>query len=92
MSVTVGLTASNDAAVAPPGYDASFPECGKTLPSPAGFGIIGVNGGRAFMPSPCLPQEYAAALSGTSPTQAHLAFYMNTGNPGPALSRGHWPT
>ena len=73
------------------GFDASFPDCGKPLSVTAlGFAIVGVNGGRAFTPNPCVAREYAWALGGTSPTQAHLAFYMNTGNPGPGVTP-HWP-
>jgi hypothetical protein len=55
-----------------------------------GFGIIGVNGGKPFTPNPCLPREFAWALSSTSPNQAHVGLYMNTANPGPDASP-NWP-
>jgi hypothetical protein len=89
--VLVPTDASKTRPAAPPGFDASFPDCGRPLGvTGLGFAIVGVNGGRAFTANPCVAQEYAWALGGTSPTQAHLAFYMNTGNPGPGVSP-HWP-
>jgi hypothetical protein len=66
------------------GYDVSYPQCGSTLPSGGGFGIVGVNGGKAWSANPCLLDEYRWAATRTSPP----AFYMNTGNPG-TLST-HW--
>jgi hypothetical protein len=81
---------SQGARAAAPGFDLSYPECGGAVPSPIAFGIVGVNGGRAFTPNPCLASEYVWALSAGSPTQPHLSFYLNTGNPGPDSST-HWP-
>jgi len=77
------------------GYDISFPQCGGTYPSHPAFGIVGVNDGRAFTANPCVGSEYAWALGSSSPTQPHVSFYLNTGNPGPLTATGgspHWPT
>jgi hypothetical protein len=89
LTITVAATAAGQRVTQVIGYDASYPECGVALPPPA-FGIVGINGGRAFTANPCLAQEYAWALSSKSPVQPHLAFYMNTGNPGPGISP-YWP-
>ena len=72
------------------GYDISYPQCGKTLPSKPAFGLVGVNGGLAYSGNPCLASEYAWALTSSSSTQPHVSFYANTGNPGPDVST-HWP-
>lgn len=59
------------------GYDISWPQCITTSPqAPYGFGILGVTGGRAFTPNPCLAlqnrwAERAVANPGT------LSLYMN---------------
>jgi hypothetical protein len=66
------------------GYDISYPQCGSTLPSGGAFGIVGVNGGKAWSPNSCLSAEYSWARNRPSPP----AFYMNTANPG-TLST-HW--
>jgi hypothetical protein len=50
------------------------------------FGVIGVNGGSSFTKNPCLAEQLGWAKSLPDPP----AFYMNTGNPGPAYST-HWP-
>jgi predicted outer membrane repeat protein len=74
----------------PPGYDISFPQCGDLFPVTPAFGIVGVNGGRAFTPNPCLgagAQPSELAWAGGVAAQ----LYANTGNPGPALS-AHWPS
>lgn len=69
------------------GYDISFPQCGKPLPSAADFGVVGVGGGRAFDHNPCVASEYAwAARAKRAP-----AFYMNTGNPGTLSTRWTMP-
>jgi hypothetical protein len=70
------------------GYDISYPQCGKPFPVAPAFTIVGVNGGKPFTANPCLgagtqPSELAWAGPGT-------AFYVNTSNPGPALS-ARWP-
>jgi LysM repeat protein len=51
------------------GYDISFPDCSRTLPTDAGFFIVGLNNGRPFTANPCFEIEYAAAkASGLSPS------------------------
>jgi hypothetical protein len=72
------------------GFDISFPQCGGPEPNAPAFAVVGVNGGRAFSGNPCLARQYVWALTSTSPVQPRAAFYMNTGNPGPAAS-GRWP-
>lgn len=72
------------------GYDISYPQCSAAFPKSPAFGIVGVNGGLAYATNPCLSAEYAWAQTSDSPTQAHVSFYLNTGNPGPAAST-HWP-
>jgi hypothetical protein len=87
--VAAGVSSAKDALAktSPPpttGYDISYPQCGSTLPSGGSFGIVGVNGGKAWSPNPCLSAEYSWAATRTSTP----SFYMNTGNPG-TLST-HW--
>jgi hypothetical protein len=69
------------------GYDVSFPQCGHTLPSSPGFGVIGVNGGMTFTANPCLANELNWAKGALTTTPA---FYANTGDPGPAFT-SNWP-
>src|SRR5262245_57331979 len=69
------------------GNDISFPQCGMSLPRNPVFGIVGVNGGRAFTVNPCLRQQLAWAKKAQN---RGPAFYANTGNPGPAYTR-RWP-
>jgi hypothetical protein len=78
-------------AAAPVGYDVSYPQCGKALPTSPAFGIVGVNDGIAYSANPCLATQYAWALRSSSTSQAKVQFYANTGNPGPQVST-HWPT
>ncbi|HEY2595964.1 MAG TPA: hypothetical protein VGK33_18890, partial [Chloroflexota bacterium] len=75
------------------GYDISFPQCGKPLPSTFAFTILGVNGGHAYANNPCLSALMNWALSGTptSSQQPRLSFYLNTDNPGPDDPQGRWP-
>jgi hypothetical protein len=82
--------ATTRTAAAPQGFDISFPQCGGPEPNAPAFAIVGVNGGRAFTGNPCLARQYTWALTATSPTQPRVAFYMNTGNPGPEAST-RWP-
>jgi hypothetical protein len=73
----------------PPGYDISYPQCAGPFPTSPAFEIVGVNGGRAFSPNPCLgTSDVPSELAWAGGTSAQL--YANTGNPGPALS-AHWP-
>jgi hypothetical protein len=87
--VTTTLAAgTTPAAPALTGYDVSYPQCGRTLPSAAGFGIDGVNDGHPFSTNPCLSSELRWSKSTLSKAPV---FYMNTCNPGPAHSSS-WPT
>jgi hypothetical protein len=75
----------------PLGFDISYPQCATGAePTRPLFGIVGVNAGVAFSGNPCLAREYVWALTSTSPSQPHVGFYLNTGNPGPTAST-HWP-
>lgn len=58
--------------------DVSWPNCDIYL-APAEAGIVGVNGGLALRPNPCLRQE---ALS-----YKQLSVYVNTGYPGTRIAR-----
>lgn len=58
--------------------DVSWPNCDIYL-APAGNGIVGINGGLALRPNPCLAQE---ALN-----YKKLSVYVNTGYPGPLVAR-----
>lgn len=73
------------------GNDISYPQCGKTLPTGYGFGIVGVNGGIASNSNPCLSTEleWATHALGTL-NQAKVQVYVNTGNPG-GLNTATWP-
>ncbi len=81
------LAAQSAAAVATTkGYDISYPQCGSSYPSGQAFGVVGVNGGTAKTPNPCLSTElsWAAASPGiVSPPQPPVSFYLNTADPGP---------
>jgi hypothetical protein len=68
------------------GYDLSYPQCpDSNLPVGGAFGVVGINGGRAFDTNACLQREYDWAAGMPYTAQA----YLNTGNPGPVSS--HWP-
>src|SRR5947207_1080662 len=67
------------------GNDISWPQCGGAFPAQAGFGIIGVNGGRPFTQNPCLAAEWQWALS----NRGAPAYYMNISNPGTADPSGY---
>ena len=66
------------------GFDVSYPQCGKTLPALRAFAVVGVNGGLATKPNPCLGTQLAWAWksSGVVPTQPAAQVYLNTANPG----------
>ncbi|MGQ0625523.1 MAG: hypothetical protein ACT4PP_12860 [Sporichthyaceae bacterium] len=84
-----GATLVADAvSLAPPGsigFDISHPQCGRPFPADGAFGVVGVNGGRAFTANPCLAVQFDWAQQ--LPHTAGL--YINTGNPGPA-SQFYW--
>ena len=83
-------TTSTTSTVSPAsvGYDISFPQCGGTLPTGMGFGVVGVNDGRPLTTNPCLATEAQWAASGLAATPQ---FYVNTANPGPSNNPA-WPT
>lgn len=73
-----------DGPVVSRGYDISYPQCGGAYPSNPAFAIVGVNGGRVYGANPCLASQITWGGGGAS------QLYVNTGNPGPALS-SYWP-
>jgi hypothetical protein len=76
------------------GYDVSYPQCGTDLPEDAAFAVVGVNGGRANRPNPCLAEqlEWAAGASGQVRGQPRVQLYVNTANPGHVLDQVRtWP-
>ena len=84
-SLALGMPAAaadEDAAV---GYDVSIPQCDDTLPEDPAFAVVGVNGGLATRPNPCLAEQLAWAAeqaSGEVDAQPDLQLYVNTANPG----------
>ncbi len=66
------------------GFDISYPQCGAPYPANPAFAIVGVNGGRVFSTNPCLQSQLAWGKGSAAEV------YLNTGNPGPALS-SFWP-
>ena len=87
--VTNAFAASSAHLISPAtGFDISYPQCNDAFPSPAGFGVVGVNDGHPLTTNPCLASElgWASATSTIAP-----AFYMNTDSPGPQYTSG-WPT
>ena len=76
------------------GYDVSYPQCGKTLPTDHAFAVVGVNGGNAATVNSCLAQQlsWAKAASGLA-NQPKVQIYVNTANPGEMISQvSTWPT
>ncbi|WP_091322935.1 hypothetical protein [Geodermatophilus ruber] len=76
------------------GYDVSYPQCDEDLPDGPAFAIIGVNGGIATRPNPCLAEqlEWAAGSSGAVPEQPPVQLYVNTANPGQVRDEvSSWP-
>ncbi len=76
------------------GYDVSYPQCGRTLPTNHAFAVIGVNGGTAAVGNDCLAQQFlwakkASGLANQPPVQV----YVNTANPGELINEiSTWPT
>ena len=67
------------------GYDVSHPQCGVELPDGAAFAVVGVNGGLATRPNPCLAEQLvwaATEATGEVAAQPRLQLYVNTANPG----------
>jgi hypothetical protein len=88
VGLVLAPAAEAKAAKAPVGYDVSYPQCGRTLPSSAAFGIVGVNNGVLYSTNPCLGTQLAWAQRAANHAPA---FYANTADPGPAYS-SHWPS
>ena len=61
------------AAVAGVGYDISYPQCGRTPPAGAAFGIVGVNGGAPRLSNRCFADQLAWARRTSG-----YAVYVNT--------------
>lgn len=76
------------------GYDVSWPQCGKTLPTDFYFAIIGVNGGNAANDNPCLAEQLVwANQAKIGSNQPRVQLYVNTANPGEVISEIFtWPT
>jgi hypothetical protein len=76
------------------GYDISYPQCGKKLPTDYYFGIVGVNGGLTNSPNPCLADQLVwANRAKVGSTQPRVQLYANTANPGEVISQiSTWPT
>jgi hypothetical protein len=75
------------------GYDISYPQCGKKLPTGQSFGIVGVNGGNAATTNPCLAEQLVWANKSVGGTnQPKIQLYVNTANPGEVISQiSTWP-
>lgn len=77
------------------GYDISYPQCGRRLPTDHYFGIVGVNGGNAATYNPCLTSQLAwANTAKDSSKQDKIQLYVNTGNPAQegSYNWASWPT
>jgi len=55
------------------GYDVSYPQCDDALPDDPAFAVVGVNGGLATRPNPCLAEQLAWAAERT--TGADVGLY-----------------
>lgn len=87
--VAIGLGTASVAADSPYqpgsiGNDISAPQCNDKPIPVSGFGIVGVNTGKAWTVNPCLAKQsqWASGLAGPP------SFYLNTANPGPV--NPHW--
>jgi hypothetical protein len=75
------------------GYDLSFPQCENPPPASASFVIVGVDGGLANNPNPCLAQQlaWAAGAPGLQrPAVPGLSLYLNAADPGSRVA--DWPS
>jgi hypothetical protein len=73
------------------GYDISYPQCFRVLPTKQAFGIVGVNGGLANTTNSCLVKQLQWANNSTGQTsQPKVQLYVNTANPG-GLDTPSWP-
>jgi hypothetical protein len=81
------------ATASPVGYDLSYPQCEAPLPPSPSFAIVGVDGGLANDPNPCLAQQlaWASAAPGLRrPAQPGLSLYLNAADPGSGVA--DWPS
>ena len=63
-----------------PGFDISWPQCGKAYPpGPVAFAIVGMNGGKPFTPNPCFSDQYRWAQR----VERDPAVYLNVEYPKP---------
>jgi hypothetical protein len=76
------------------GYDISYPQCGRRLPSDHYFGVVGVNGGTAANGNPCLAEQLTWAKNAKDGSkQDKVQLYVNTANPGEYIDQvSTWPT
>lgn len=76
------------------GYDISYPQCGRRLPTDHYFGIVGVNGGNAASSNSCLADQLVwANKAKTGSNQSKYQVYVNTANPGEVINQIiTWPT
>ena len=75
------------------GYDLSYPQCETPPPLTASFAIVGVNGGLANDPNPCLVQQlaWASIASGLRrPALPGLSLYLDAADPGNGVA--DWPS
>jgi hypothetical protein len=94
-SVSAARTVSGGSATSTVGYDVSYPQCGKTLPSSSAFAIVGVNGGNAATTNGCLASQlvWGSKSTGVVKAQPALQLYVNTANPGEVINQvSTWPT
>jgi hypothetical protein len=93
-AVALAAKPSNPNTFEPVGYDISWPQCGKKLPSGQAFGVVGINGGNAANTNPCLATQLTWANKSVGGTkQAKVQLYVNTANPGEVIDQiTTWPT
>lgn len=83
--VAVALVIVLHSSSPPAGYDISYPQCSASYPSNQVFGVVGVNGGVASTPNPCLSAELTWATGAPGqmrPVQPPVSLYIDTGDPG----------
>ncbi len=89
----LSLAAGARAASSPVGYDLSYPQCEAPAPLAPSFVVVGVNGGLANDPNPCLATQLtlAGAAPGlTRPRQPGLSLYLIAADPGNRVA--DWPS
>ncbi|MDQ3065326.1 MAG: hypothetical protein M3Q36_03590 [bacterium] len=76
------------------GYDVSYPQCGRTLPTNHAFAVVGINGGNAASDNDCLASQLAWAKTASGlANQPKVQVYVNTANPGEVINLvSTWPT